>query len=104
MTNNDTRGTDHLAFDAYGLPAFQFIQDWLDDFTATHHTNLDVFDHARADDLKQASVIMTSFLYHAAMRDERFPRKPMPQKPPAAEEQPHEDPEAAETAPPGARH
>ena len=31
-----------------------------------------------ADDLKQASVILASFLYHAAMRDKRMPRKPMP--------------------------
>jgi hypothetical protein len=86
VTTNDTRGTDHLAFQAYGLPGFQFIQDGLDYMSATHHTNLDVFDHARADDLKQASVIMASFLYHAAMRDERFPREPMPQEPPAEEE------------------
>ncbi len=105
VTNNDTRGTDHLAFDSYGLPGFQFIQDWLDYFTATHHTNLDVFDHARADDVKQASVVMASFLYHAAMRDERFPRKPMPKKPPAAEEHHHEEPPApAPMTPPGAQH
>jgi hypothetical protein len=91
VTTNDTRGTDHLSFNAYGLPGFQFIQDALDYSTATHHTNLDVFDHARADDLKQASVIMASFLYHAAMREERFPREPMPQEPPAQEEEEDED-------------
>ena len=105
VTNNDTRGTDHLAFDAYGLPGFQFIQDGLDYSTATHHTNLDVFDHARADDLKQASVIMASFLYHAAMREERFPREPMPQEPPADEELDHEESQAPkQMAPPGVSH
>ena len=74
----NTGGTDHLAFDAVGLPGFQFIQDGLDYSTRTHHTNLDTFDHLREDELKQASVIMASFLYHAAMRDEKLPRKPMP--------------------------
>ena len=82
MVTRNTGGTDHLAFDRVGLPGFQFIQDQLDYSTRTHHTNLDVYDHAAADDLKQASVIVASFVYHAAMRDERFPRKPMPQEPP----------------------
>ena len=74
----NTGGTDHLSFDAVGLPGFQFIQDRLDYQTRTHHTHLDTYDHLREDDLKQASVIMASFLYHAAMRDEKLPRKPMP--------------------------
>ncbi len=93
VTNNNTSGTDHQSFDRYGLPGFQFIQDWLDYFTATHHTNIDVFDHARADDLRQASVVMASFLYHAAMRDELLPRKPMPREPPAGEEEEEEEEE-----------
>lgn len=87
VTNRNTGGTDHLAFDAVGLPGFQFIQDELDYSSRTHHSNLDVFDHAQEDDLKQASVVMASFLYHAAMRDDRLPRKPMPQKPPEKEEE-----------------
>ena len=74
----NTGGTDHLSFDAVGLPGFQFIQDRLDYQTRTHHTHLDTYDHLREDDLKQASVIMASFIYHAAMRDEKLPRKPMP--------------------------
>ena len=76
----NTGGTDHLSFDAVGLPGFQFIQDRLDYQTRTHHTNLDTYDHLREDDLKQASVIMASFLYHAATRDEKLPRKPMPKE------------------------
>jgi hypothetical protein len=91
VTNRNTSGTDHLAFDRVGIPGFQFIQDGLDYFARTHHTNLDVFDHARADDLKQASVIMASFIYHAAMRPERLPRKPPPTEP-----EQDEEPEAAE--------
>ena len=80
VTNRNTGGTDHLAFDAYSLPGFQFVQDRLDYSTRTHHTELDHFDHARSDDLKQASVVMATFAYHAAMRDELLPRKAKPKQ------------------------
>ncbi len=78
LTIRNTRGTDHLAFDAVGLPGFQFIQDQIDYNTRTHHTNMDFWDHVIAEDMKQASVIMASFVYHTAMRDEKLPRKPLP--------------------------
>jgi hypothetical protein len=81
VTLRDTGGTDHQSFDGVGLPGFQFVQDELDYFTKTHHTNLDTLDHVRRDDLVQASIVITSFVYHAAMRDELFPRKPMPREP-----------------------
>lgn len=71
----NTGGTDHLSFDAVGLPGFQFIQDPLEYDTRTHHSNMDVFDRVQADDMKQAAIIMASFVYHAAMRDEKLPRK-----------------------------
>jgi carboxypeptidase Q len=79
VSPRNTGGTDHLSFDAVGLPGFQFIQDGLDYGTKTHHTNIDVYDHLRKNDLMQASVIMASFVYDAAMRDEKLPRKPLPQ-------------------------
>jgi len=82
LTMRNTRGTDHLAFDSVGLPGFQFIQDELDYETQTHHTNLDVYDHLQRKDLMQASVVMASFVYHAAMREERLPRKPLPKDEP----------------------
>lgn len=66
--------TDHMAFLEAGLQGFQFIQDDLEFFNATFHTNMDVYDRLIADDLRQASVILASFAYHAAMRDELFPR------------------------------
>jgi Zn-dependent M28 family amino/carboxypeptidase len=78
LTIRNTGGTDHLSFDAVGLPGFQFIQDRIDYDTRTHHTNMDVYDHALDGDLIQASVIMASFVYHTAMRDEKLPRKPLP--------------------------
>ncbi|MCI0338917.1 MAG: M20/M25/M40 family metallo-hydrolase [Acidobacteria bacterium] len=78
LTMQNTGGTDHLSFDRVGLPGFQFIQDPIEYDTRTHHSNMDVYDRIQADDMKQASVIMAAFVYNAAMRDERFPRKPLP--------------------------
>ncbi len=78
VTARNTRGTDHQVFDRVGLPGFQFIQDGLDYRSRTHHTNMDVLDHAVREDLVQASVVLASFLYHAATRPEPLPRKPMP--------------------------
>ncbi|MEO8502518.1 MAG: M20/M25/M40 family metallo-hydrolase [Acidobacteriota bacterium] len=86
VTTNDTGGTDHQSFDGVGLPGFQFVQDALDYETRTHHSNIDTYDHARRDDLMQASVVMAAFVYDAAQRDERFPRKPLPQAPPKGKE------------------
>jgi hypothetical protein len=78
LSISNTGGTDHLAFDAIGLPGFQFIQDEVEYETRTHHSNQDVFDRIQADDMKQAATIMAAFVYQAAMRDEKLPRKPAP--------------------------
>jgi len=78
LTVANTGGTDHLAFDAIGLPGFQFIQDEIEYDTRTHHSNQDVFDRIQADDMKQAATIMAAFIYQTAMRDEKLPRKPAP--------------------------
>ncbi|HYQ85224.1 MAG TPA: M28 family peptidase, partial [Rubrobacter sp.] len=78
VTMDTTGSTDHVPFDVAGIPGFQFIQDKLEYTGYTHHTNADTFDHLVPDDLKQASVVMATFLYHAAMRPERLPRKHLP--------------------------
>lgn len=70
----NTGGTDHMAFYRAGLPGFQFIQDDLEFFTTTFHTNMDVFDRLVEGDLKQAAVILAAFVYSAAMRNEKLPR------------------------------
>lgn len=75
VATRNTGSTDHVAFDRVGLPGFQFIQDRLDYFTNVHHTHLDTWDHVEPEDLKQAAAIVASFAYHAAMREERMPRK-----------------------------
>lgn len=78
ITTLNTGGTDHMVFDAVGLPGFQFIQDPIEYSVRTHHTNVDLYDYLVEDDLKQAAVIVASFVYHTAMRDEKLPRKPLP--------------------------
>jgi carboxypeptidase Q len=78
LTLANTGGTDHLSFDAVGLPGFQFIQDELEYSTRTHHSTMDLYERVQEADMKQAAVIMATFAYHAAMRDGKFPRKEMP--------------------------
>ena len=77
-----TGGTDHLPFDAVGLPGFQFIQDPVEYETRTHHSNMDVYERIQPGDLMQASAIMASFIFHAANRPEMLPRKPLPKPQP----------------------
>ncbi len=76
ITLNNTGGTDHLPFDAVGIPGFQFIQDPMAYFSRTHHSNMDNWDHLEADDLMQASTIIASFVWNTSQRDEQLPRKP----------------------------
>ena len=75
LTLQNTGGTDHLSFDGVGIPGFQFIQDPIEYNTRTHHTNMDSYDHLIPADLKQAATIVAAFVYNAAMRDEKIPRK-----------------------------
>ncbi len=77
LSITNTGGTDHLSFDAIGLPGFQFIQDEIEYDSRTHHSNQDVFDRIQGDDMKEAATIMAAFIYNTAMRDEKLPRKPM---------------------------
>ena len=76
LTIRDTGGTDHLSFDAAGIPGFQFLQDPLAYFAKTWHTHMDVYDHLDPDDLQQAAAMMAVFAHHTAERDDLLPRKP----------------------------
>ncbi|MGZ3918598.1 MAG: M28 family metallopeptidase [Flavisolibacter sp.] len=78
LTISNTGGTDHLSFDAVGIPGFQFIQDPIAYDTRTHHSNMDTYDHLVAADLRQASMIVAAFVYNTAMQDEKIPRKELP--------------------------
>jgi len=78
LSIRDTGGTDHLSYDRVGLPGFQFIQDPVEYNTRTHHSNMDVYERIQAADMKQNAVIVAAFVYHAANREEKLPRKPLP--------------------------
>jgi carboxypeptidase Q len=78
VTMRNTGGTDHQSFDGVGIPGFQFIQDPIEYSTRTHHSNMDVYERVQREDLMQQAVILASFAYNAAMRDEELPRKPLP--------------------------
>lgn len=84
VTIRNTGSTDHVAFDAAGIPGFQFIQDPMDYFARTHHSNQDTYDRLVEDDLKQAAAIVASLVYHTSQRAEMLPRKEQP-KPVAAQ-------------------
>ena len=78
ISYRNTGGTDHLAFDAVGLPGFQFIQDPMDYETRVHHSDMDTFDRLHAADLEQAAVVEAIFLWNTSQREEMMPRKPFP--------------------------
>ncbi len=78
ITNRNTGGTDHLSFDAVGIPGFQFIQDDLSYESRTHHSNEDVLERLQPADLKQIATVEAIFVYNAAQRDQMLPRKPLP--------------------------
>ena len=75
VKHGNTGGTDHLSFDAAGVPGFNFIQDPIEYSLNTHHTTLDSYDHLVLDDLKQAAVVVAATVYALAQREEMMPRK-----------------------------
>ncbi|MEI6678311.1 MAG: M20/M25/M40 family metallo-hydrolase [Mariniphaga sp.] len=76
VTIRNTSGTDHLSFDAVGLPGFQFIQDEIE-YGRGYHTTMDTYERLVMADLKQNAVITASFVYNAAMRNAKLPGKPV---------------------------
>jgi carboxypeptidase Q len=83
ITIRNTGGTDHQSYDAVGLPGFQFIQDPMDYDTRTHHSNMDVYDRIQQGDMQQMAIVEAAFVYNAATRPEKLPRKDLPTPPPA---------------------
>jgi carboxypeptidase Q len=74
----NTGGTDHTSYDAVGLPGFQFIQDPVEYDSRTHHSNQDVYERVQAEDMMRNAVIVATFVYNTANREEKLPRKPLP--------------------------
>lgn len=81
-------GTDHQSFDAVGLPAFDMLQDELDYWSHTHHSNIDTVDHVLSEDLMISAAFMATLAYHAATRDDLMPREPLPKPLPPPTELP----------------
>jgi carboxypeptidase Q len=85
ITIRNTSGTDHQSYDAVGLPGFQFIQDPMDYDTRTHHSNMDVYDRIQQADMEQMAIIEAVFVYNAATRHDKLPRKDLPPPTPPTE-------------------
>jgi hypothetical protein len=88
-----TGGTDHVFMQSVGVPGFQFIQDPLDYSSRLHHSSLDTFDHLKAGDLRQASVVMAGMLLAAANSDKELPRPPLPTQPLPTDPFAYQDPD-----------
>jgi hypothetical protein len=84
LTIRNTGGTDHLSYDAVGLPGFQFVQDDVEYSSRTHHSNMDVYERVQPNDMMRNAVIVAAFVYNTANRDDKLPRKPLPKAQPPA--------------------
>lgn len=67
--------TDHLSFIRAGIPGFNTVQDYTDYDVRTHHTNMDTFERMSEADLMESAIVLATFVYHAAMRDKKIPRR-----------------------------
>ena len=78
MTHLFSTGMAHEAYAEVGLPGYYFLQDRMDMETNVH-SNMDVFDRLVPENLMTNSAILATFVYHAAMRNEKLPRiAPLP--------------------------
>jgi carboxypeptidase Q len=72
-------GTDHIPFDAAGVPGFWCMQDPVD-YDKTHHSQADTLDRVRWDDLTQGAEVLAVFAYNVAQWPDLLPRKPIEPK------------------------
>src|SRR6202158_962695 len=68
-------GTDHVSFDAAGVPGFWCVQEGAD-YDKTHHSQADTLDRVRWDDLTEGAQVLAVFAYNVAQLPEMLPRKP----------------------------
>ncbi|MHA6721380.1 M20/M25/M40 family metallo-hydrolase [Sphingomonas sp. RS2018] len=87
-----TGGTDHVFMQQVGIPGYQFIQDPLDYESRVHHSSIDTFDHMKADDLRQGSIVLAGMLLQAANADKPLPRA-LPQQPKVTDPFAYTDPD-----------
>ena len=67
-------GSDHVPFDAAGVPGFWCVQE-VADYEKMHHSQADVLDHVRWDDLTEGAQVLAVFAYNVAELPEMLPRK-----------------------------
>ena len=75
--NSDSRGlggSDHTSFNQAGLPGIGVMQDPVEYFTHTWHTNLDTYERIVEDDVKASAIVIAAAVYQLAMQDELLPR------------------------------
>jgi hypothetical protein len=65
--------SDHASFTDAGVPAFFAIQDALDYFSVTHHSQFDTFDRVKPDQLTQAATAVAVTAWELANMRERLP-------------------------------
>ena len=70
-------GTDHLAFEPYGVPSFNYDQ-LTRGYNHTHHSQVDDFDHTVPSDIAQAATIMAINAWQFADMRELLTRSPKP--------------------------
>jgi hypothetical protein len=67
-------GGDQNSFEQAGLPSFGFIQDPIEYESRTHHSSADVYERLQPEDLQFNTVVLATFAWQAAQREEKFPR------------------------------
>ena len=67
-------GSDHVPFDAAGVPSFWCVQDGAD-YDKTHHSQADTLDRVRWDELMEGAQVLAVFAYNVAELPDLVPRK-----------------------------
>lgn len=67
-------GSDHTSFNQAGLPGIGVMQDPIEYFTRTWHTNLDTYERIVDEDVQASATVIAAAVYELAMRDELLPR------------------------------
>ena len=68
-------GSDHVPFDQAGVPGFWCVQE-VADYDKMHHSQADVLDHVRWDDLTEGAQVLAVFAYNVAELPQMLERKP----------------------------
>jgi len=67
-------GSDHVPFDAEGVPASWCIQE-VANYEKDHHSQNDTLDRVRWDDLSEGAQVLAVYAYNVAQLPEMLPRK-----------------------------